>query len=114
MLLAGIQWISTWNPLNSKLETARAKLKQSNLGSRQNHSIRRSLIPRAEMKANSKDSPERTRPSGAEQPEPGSLTIDTSTREAVRGRRLPALPIPGGREEPCRLRHRRLSDTTCR
>ena len=105
---SGIQWISTCNSLDPRIEKKPAKTKKAHWGSRQNLQLAPNLIPRAELRQATREYNEGPAHPAQERPEPGSLTIDTITREAAWGRGLPAPPLlgprgAGGSPSACRM-----------
>ena len=92
MLPSGIQWIPIRNALASKIAKRSTQASEANLGSRQNLKFPPNLIPRVELRQTTREINEGPARPEQEWPEPGSLTTDTSTREAAWGGGLPAPP----------------------
>src|SRR5688500_13432530 len=92
------------NPLGLKTESGSMKVEESNLESRQNAQSPRSLIPRVEMRQATRVFNEGPARPEQECPEPGSLTIDTSTREAAwAAASRPTFIWPRGGASACRI-----------
>ena len=71
------------NPVDSRVESDSIRVGQTNLGPRQNLRLAPNLIPRVELRQATGEFSERPVRPEQELPEPGSLTIDTNTREAA-------------------------------